>query len=241
MNFITSLILFDILIIIYQILIEVFTILYRINGINVEISKFQVISLLTGTGFTTVETESMMITKKRRHLTQRIMFFSYIFNVSIVSAFVTVFSSTANATKDDLPACITLTLVLILFLILFHQTKTAKKIIDNLVMYIANNKRLKKENFLFVYDTFGNKTIAEIELKYLKTSMRNKTIEEMELKEKYHLQLLVIKRKGQIITDIYPETILQEGDAIVVFGKMKNMKTAFIKPIEKNAKLIAEL
>lgn len=233
MNIVAALILFDVLVIIYQILIEVFTILYRINGINVEISKFQVISLLTGTGFTTSESEGMIVTKKRRKITQRIMFFSYIFNVSIVSTFVTIFASTATATKEEIPICIGLTLFVILFTALFYKTKIARKIIDKIVMTIINHKKIKKENFMIIYDTYGNKVIAEIELKILSEKMKNKTIEEMGLKEKHRIQLLVLKRKGQVISEIYPDTTIQEGDVVVVFGKMRDIKNAFIKEIEE--------
>ena len=238
MNLITVLIIFDILIIIYQVLIEVFTILYRINGINVEVSRFQVVSLLTGTGFTTNESESMLITKNRRKLTRKIMFFSYIFNISIVSTFVSIFSLTANTSKEDIPVCIGLTLFIIFFLIIFYKTNIRKSIIDRIVMKIVNNKRVKKENFVFIYDTFGNKVIAEIELTKLKRSMKNKTIEEMELAQKYHISLLVIKRKEQIISDIKPTTILEEGDTVVVFGKMRDIKNAFIKEIEKIVQVV---
>ena len=43
MNLVLALILFNILILLYQIIIEVFTILFRITGINLEKSRFQVI------------------------------------------------------------------------------------------------------------------------------------------------------------------------------------------------------
>ena len=160
MNLITLLIIFDMLVIIYQVLIEVFTILYRINGINVDISRFQVVSLLTGTGFTTNESESMLITKNRRKLTRRIMFFSYIFNISIVSTFVSIFSLTANTSKEDIPICIGLTLFIIIFLILFYKTNIRKSVIDKIVINLVNKIKTKKENFVFIYYTFGNKVIA---------------------------------------------------------------------------------
>ncbi len=233
MNLITLLIIFDMLVIIYQVLIEVFTILYRINGINVDISRFQVVSLLTGTGFTTNESESMLITKNRRKLTRRIMFFSYIFNISIVSTFVSIFSLTANTSKEDIPICIGLTLFIIIFLILFYKTNIRKSVIDKIVIDLVNKRKTKKENFVFIYDTFGNKVIAEIELTKLKRSMKNKTIEEMQLSQKYHISLLVIKRKEQIISEIKPTTMLEEGDTVIVFGRVRDIKNAFIKEIEK--------
>ena len=233
MNLITLLIIFDMLVIIYQVLIEVFTILYRINGINVDISRFQVVSLLTGTGFTTNESESMLITKNRRKLTRRIMFFSYIFNISIVSTFVSIFSLTANTSKEDIPICIGLTLFIIIFLILFYKTNIRKSVIDKIVIDLVNKRKTKKENFVFIYDTFGNKVIAEIELTKLKRSMKNKTIEEIQLSQKYHISLLVIKRKEQIISEIKPTTVLEEGDTVIVFGRVRDIKNAFIKEIEK--------
>ena len=233
MNLITLLIIFDMLVIIYQVLIEVFTILYRINGINVDISRFQVVSLLTGTGFTTNESESMLITKNRRKLTRKIMFFSYIFNISIVSTFVSIFSLTANTSKEDIPICIGLTLFIIIFLILFYKTNIRKSVIDKIVINLVNKIKTKKENFVFIYDTFGNKVIAEIELTKLKRSMKNKTIEEIQLSQKYHISLLVIKRKEQIISEIKPTTMLEEGDTVIVFGRVRDIKNAFIKEIEK--------
>lgn len=229
MGFISSVIIFGVLIIIYQVLIEVFTILYRINGVNVEISKFQVISALTGTGFTTNDSESVMMTKQRRKLTQRIMFFSYIFNISIVSTFVNIFAATQNLNEKEILFSIGIIAFIIIFFVIFHKTQIAKKFIDNIVMKIVDKKKIKKENYIFVYDIYGNKAVAEIELKSLKRNMKSKSIEEIKLKEKYHIQLLVIKRKEQNITEIYPDTKIQEGDVVLVFGKIKDIKNAFIK------------
>ena len=161
------------------------------------------------------------------------MFFSYIFNISIVSTFVSIFSLTANTSKEDIPICIGLTLFIIIFLILFYKTNIRKSVIDKIVINLVNKIKTKKENFVFIYDTFGNKVIAEIELTKLKRSMKNKTIEEIQLSQKYHISLLVIKRKEQIISEIKPTTMLEEGDTVIVFGRVRDIKNAFIKEIEK--------
>ena len=68
MNLVSALILFNILIFIHQILIEILTAIVRLTGISYDKAEFQVISLLTGTGFTTAESEGMMVTKQRRKL-----------------------------------------------------------------------------------------------------------------------------------------------------------------------------
>ena len=121
MNLVSALILFNILILIYQVLIEIFTALCRLTGISYEKAKFQVVSLLTGTGFTTSESESMILTKKRRKLAQSIMLFSYIFNISIVSVFVNVFVSTSETTIQEIKLGLLLTIWNIAFIVFLRK------------------------------------------------------------------------------------------------------------------------
>lgn len=239
MSLVAAIVLFNILILIYQILIEIFTALCRLTGISYEKARFQVISLLTGTGFTTSESEGMLVTKKRRKLAQNIMLFSYIFNISIVSIFVNVFVSTANTTMREVKIAFLLTAWNIVLIIFLRKSKIVKNFIDNLATRISDYRMKKKENYVSIYDTFGNKIIAEIELRNIRKDLRGKTIEEIELKNKYNIQLLVIKRKEDIISQIGPNTIIQEGDTVVVFGRLKDIKTVFVKMIEKE-KIINE-
>ena len=55
MNAYVSFSLFTFMIIVYWIISELFTILFRLTGLPDEKARFQVISLLTGSGFTTRE------------------------------------------------------------------------------------------------------------------------------------------------------------------------------------------
>lgn len=236
MNLVAALILFNILILIYQIIIEIFTTLCRINGISSEKAKFQVISLLTGTGFTTSESEVMLLTKKRRKLAQRIMLFSYIFNISIVSIFVNIFISSINTTMTEIKVGIIFTLCNLIFMIFINRSKTFRNILDKIVVSVVNRKKKKQDNFIYVYDTYGKKVIAEIELKTIRDEFKNKTIEDIKLKNTYGIQLLVIKRKEEVISEIWPNTMIQEGDTIVVFGRMRDIKNAFVKHIIMNEK-----
>ena len=57
MHIYSALILFSLIILIYLIITELFTILFRFTGLPDERARFQVISLLTGCGFTTKESE----------------------------------------------------------------------------------------------------------------------------------------------------------------------------------------
>ena len=102
MNILAAFIVFDILIIVYELLIQIFSALYELSGLTKEQARFQVTSLLTGTGFTTSESEKMLETKKRRRVTRDIMIVSYIFNISIISTLITLLTSTQEASFYDM-------------------------------------------------------------------------------------------------------------------------------------------
>ena len=54
------------------------------------------------------------------------------------------------------------------------------------------------------------------------------------LKEKYDIQVLVIKRGEQVISSIEPNITINYNDIVIVFGKMRNIKKKFVK--EKSRK-----
>ena len=93
MNIYASASLFAIMILMYWVISEVFTVLFRLIGLPEEKARFQVTSLLTGTGFTTHESEMILSTRSRRRLARMTMLFGYVFNVTIVSAMINVFLS----------------------------------------------------------------------------------------------------------------------------------------------------
>ena len=93
MNLYTAVSLFSLIILIYWIITELFTILFRFTGLPDERARFQVISLLTGCGYTTRESEMFLSNRRRRRLARITMLFGYVFNITIVSAFINVFLS----------------------------------------------------------------------------------------------------------------------------------------------------
>ena len=93
MNIYMALSLFSLIILIYWVITELFTILFRFTGLPDERARFQVISLLTGCGYTTRESEMLLSTRRRRRLARITMLFGYVFNITIVSALINVFLS----------------------------------------------------------------------------------------------------------------------------------------------------
>ena len=91
MNVILAFTQFSLVILIYWVISEFFTVLFRFTGVPDEKARFQVVSLLTGSGYTTRESELFVSTKSRRRLARIIMLFGYVFNITFISALINVF------------------------------------------------------------------------------------------------------------------------------------------------------
>src|SRR4051812_9862797 len=81
--------------IIIMTVIEIFVIFFRLTGLKLEVSRFQVISLMTGTGFTTGESELILGHPIRRKLATFLILFGA-FSLAVI------ISSISNFLSDDL-------------------------------------------------------------------------------------------------------------------------------------------
>lgn len=146
MNILSAIIMFDVLIIVYEILVTVFSSLYELSGMTKDEARFQVTSLLTGTGFTTSESEKMLATKKRKRITRYIMIISYIFNISIISTLVTLFTTANGETMDDLIVGLIISLIILVLLIASKKITKCRKAIDKFFLNIVRKIYNKLKN-----------------------------------------------------------------------------------------------
>src|SRR3954471_8406420 len=75
--------------------IEIYVVLFRLTGLKLEVSRFQVISLMTGTGFTTGESELILGHPIRRKLATFLILFGA-FSLAVI------ISTISNFLSDDL-------------------------------------------------------------------------------------------------------------------------------------------
>ena len=121
MNVYMALFLFSLIILIYWVITELFTILFRFTGLPDERARFQVISLLTGCGYTTRESEMFLSNRRRRRLARITMLFGYVFNITIVSAFVNVFLSLKMSQVEHITVGILIPLAVIAIIFVFMR------------------------------------------------------------------------------------------------------------------------
>lgn len=211
----------------YQIIIEIFSAIFRIEGIQLDKARFQIISIITGTGFTTGESELMLATKRRRKLTQIMILFSYIFNISIVTTIVNIFISYNNTTLLEFEIGAGLTAINIVLLISLNKSTRIRKTFDNIVKKIATKTEKRRINPVSVYDYYGNKVIAEITINNLNNKIKQLSLEK--LKREFDIQLLVVKRGNSVISELNPNLKIEDNDILLVFGNLKKIKGLFKK------------
>lgn len=194
------------------------------EGIQLDKAKFQIISILTGTGFTTTESELMLATKRRRKLTQIMILFSYIFNVTILSTIVNIFISTASTSFFEALIGILLTILNFTLLIVFNKSGRIRRSFDKKIKFVTLKIRRKKGNSVSIYDVYGDKVIAEVNVRTLNKSLSKLNAET--LNKTYKVQLLAIKRGEKFYTDS-KNNVIKRNDILIVFGTEKTIKKIF--------------
>src|SRR4051794_18364085 len=97
--------------IIIMTVIEIFVIFFRLTGLKKEVSRFQVISMMTGTGFTTGESELILGHPIRRKLATFLILFGA-FSLAVIISSISQFLSEGLRTKEILSGAAAVIIVL---------------------------------------------------------------------------------------------------------------------------------
>ncbi len=222
--------LFVIFTLVFIAIIEIFTILFQLTGLDKSKARFQVISILTGTGFTTKESEVITRSKIRRNIAQVIMIFGFTSTATIVTllfGFVRNFSN--MGIKDIFVAVGMFTAVYCLFM----YSKIGK-IIDKQIERIANNALFGREtNVIVIKDSYDNNVVlAQILIRIMPELMTDRTLEQT-LISRRGLMILAIERGDEVITNITKDTVLLLDDDITIFGPLNEINEIFYKSIKQ--------
>ncbi len=228
MNIVTAGTLFAVIILIYWIIWELFSMLFRFTGFPDDKARFQVLSLLTGCGFTTRESESLLAAKPRRRLTQVTMLFGYVFNVTIVTAFVNVFLSMKSSQFDNYLFGLMIPISIAVFIILITKVGPIRVRIDRVFEKIAG-KIVKKDsaNTLMLVDSIGHDSIAQVTLRNVPQALQGKTLAEMDIKTKENIMVMLIERADKTVETAGANTVILQGDKLTVFGNYKSISRVF--------------
>jgi len=226
MGFNLSLVSFFILIIAYLIAAEIFTVLFRLTGLREDKARFQAISCMTNSGFTTRESELILNSVARRRLARGMMIFGYIFAVTGVSVLVNLF---IRSSGDQINWWTLIYSLIFLFVILvITRSKWIVRKFDDLVEALAKNKTKGAfYNYVRILEMFHDKLIAEVFVTHVPNEIIGKTLLEMNFRHTYKLNVLLIKRGNTIMDHVVAADQIKKGDHVLIYGSKDNIMELF--------------
>ena len=233
----------------YMFVIESFSVAFRLTGLTVKMIKFQVASLFTGSGFTTSESEIIVNDDRRRRIAITCMYTGHVYSVIIMGLLVNLIMSVIISINSQ--TAINVQTFTSWYAIVFYVS-LAFFIVVSILKIPAINKKFqsflertainlsrtnKKNNLVTVIDMYGKSTIAEIFLNKVPDFAKDVSLSEMQLTKKYMINILTIRRGSRNI-EVSRDTMLAEGDILVVFGLTSDIKEAFVNSVDKKNKTI---
>ncbi len=227
MNIYIALTLFTLVVLVYCAISEIFTMRFRFTGLPIEKARFQVTSLLTGCGFTTQESEMFLSSRSRRKLARVTMLFGYVFNVTVVTAFINVFlSMNASAIMSGIVgatipigACVTLLILSRVPRVRSWGERQIERIADRIIHH-------QTKNTVLLIDYIGKDVIAQITLHEVPEELAGRTLAEADIRTKYNVLVMLVDR-GRHAVPAAGGTVFQEKDKLTVFGNYQTICKLF--------------
>ncbi len=218
MNIYAAFSLFSLIILLYWVITGLFTIFFRFTGLPDEKARFQVISLLTGCGFTTRESEMILSNRPRRRLARITMLFGYVFNITIVSAFINVFLSLKLAHMVDYLGLL-IPLGVIAVILVFMRVPAVRAWGDKELEKFANRLiRSGGGNTVTPLDYIGTDSIALVTLNYIPEEYQGMSLAQTGLKKDTGILVMLVESPGKKAVPAGADTVFHLGDKLTVFG-----------------------
>lgn len=219
-------------ILILLMIVEILAIALKITGLDMEKARFQVISIITGTGFTTKEAELITQHPTRRQIAEILMLISYVGTATLIGLIMGIVNLMTK--EEGIYNLIVVIVIAILILFLTRNkwviSRIEKYIERQLLIQMERNKKYKTvEEVLKLNDEFG---VAEFVLEE-NNKLIDVSLENSGLKEKY-IQVLNIDRGSHIIHFPRSKFIFQEGDKVVLYGQLDNIKELVLEQTSEN-------
>ena len=230
MTILGATVMFVLFIMIYMIISDIITVLFQLTGLTEEKARFQVISLLTNSGFTTAESEIIVHSKIRRTLAKITMIFGYAFSVTIISSLVNIFTNMNLTDLKSVTASISIFLAVFLVFTVIRRTTFIKTKFNKIIQIIANKIMFGKDsNPIAIMDDYGNMVVAKIYLNKVPHEFEGIPLEETNIKQKHNILVMMVKEDGGISHQAEANTILTKKSVVMVLGERKKIREVFEK------------
>lgn len=202
-------------------IIEVSAILLEQTGLRKEVARFQAISLLTGTGYTTSESDLIVDHPIRRKIASFLIIFGNI-SFAIILAYVISFFVNATIYLSDLGIGIAVLFVAIIIIRtpMVHSF-LSRRIGSRLDKYMVHHKSVEE-----VFHLNGKNAMYQFILKESHKKIINVPLKELRLVDR-DVKILSIQRNHQSIKNPTGSTVLLPGDEVLVYGNVDRIHEYF--------------
>ena len=215
---------------VYTFVVEIYTALFAMTGLTVSKARFQVVSLFTGAGFTTTESEIITINRSRKRIAMICMITGNVINCVIIGLITNVLFNLTDTEAHFSSIVIFIVASIILGLCLLLRIPSVNRAQQAILEKIARSifKKSNKDNVISLIDYYGKDEIVDVTINRMPNELIGKELREIQFKQNYDANILMIKRKNRSI-EVLPSTILNKGDHVVIFGNKREIETLFIQ------------
>jgi hypothetical protein len=210
---------FLVILIFLAFLIEILSIALKVTGMDIRKARFQVISMLTNTGFTTREAELITQHPVRRKIAEAVMLISYVGTATIISLLITLMESAFSVEQ------LVMFLAVLAMTVYFLRNRWLLYRFEKIVEKQITKKMLKRQRYrpveevLNLNDEYG---VAEFVVEE-NSKLTGKTLLESGLKQRF-IQVLNIDKGDKIIHFPRTDYVFYPGDKVLVYGQIDNIK-----------------
>lgn len=206
--------------------IEISVMLFHFTGLKTKISRFQVISMLTATGFTTDESKIIIDHPIRRKIASFLILFGA-FSLAVI------ISSISNILSDDLRLKELSIICGVLFAILaiLKLPLTRKKLTRSFKRELENEFQIYERPVKDVLYLDSEDFVTEMDITE-HSKLVGKRIADI-LDEEEDIRILFIKRgEVWIRKDLFSCT-LNQGDQVLLYGNKKEIEEKFARELNQ--------
>jgi len=203
------------------VIVEIAAIALNMTGLDMRKARFQALSAITATGFTTEEAEDVVKDGKRRRIIMSLMIIGFIIWASLTSLIINAFI----ASHKLVPTIIQLSALLVVFVVVLYLARYrpfVKRFRGVVSSYLARRTTLERKSIDEVLRLAQGYGIAEISLtkgsKNIGLSLKDTSFRQMDI------LVLAIERDNEIIPAPHASDILKENDTLICYGKLENMQ-----------------
>lgn len=200
--------------------IEIMTVMFKLTGLSEEKARFQVISLLTSSGFTTKESELITQHPSRRKLAQYVMVIGYVGYLTGISFLINIIRTSLSIKN------ILILVVFFLLALLFLKNKRFLGFLDSKIEKIILKKPFKSPHKMYkLINRAKGYGVFNIVLDE-NSPLVNVALIDSNLKP-HNVIILNIDKGNQFIGFPKRDYVLEKGDNILIYGKIEEVNRIF--------------